>query len=401
MNADELLNKKGFCILPFVHACIWQTGQVQPCCMNHHVLGDLKNNSIEEIFSNKNNILTNFRKEFLGDELHESCHKCKAIEDHGSDYSYRLTSNKKYGHILNNLNLDSADDLINNEKMFLWDVRFSNLCNLKCLICNVQDSSRIADEEATGGLRNAFADVDEFVNYFEKHIDNVTEIYFAGGEPLLIKDHYKILELLIKYKKFDVNLRYNTNGTTISLGSKNIADLWKQFKNVKVSVSIDAGWEQFEYIRHGANWNEAIDNLKHIRKHAPDVEIVLGMVVTIFSVFHTKAVYDFFVNEDIIGMGSVHLMQVYGKDYYNLSNLPTDLKEKALQYYADWEQELQNKKDIKSLTDNLRLFQNLIKLPASPNLLSKLKIRTEHKDKIRKTDFYKTFPELKDLFNNV
>jgi MoaA/NifB/PqqE/SkfB family radical SAM enzyme len=401
MNADELLNKKGFCILPFVHSCIWQTGKAFPCCMNHFVLGELANNSIEEIYSNKNDTLTNFRKAFLTDELHESCYKCKDTEDHGGNHSYRLESNRKYAHLLNDIDTESEEALINNEKIFLWDVRFSNLCNLKCLICQPLDSSRIAEEERDGGLKNAFNDVDEFINYFEKHIDTVTEMYFAGGEPLLIKDHYKILELLIKYKKFDVNLRYNTNATTISLGDKNVVDLWKQFKKVRISVSIDAGWEQFEYIRHGANWEEAIGNLKYIRTHAPNVQILLGVVVTILSLFYTRELYNYFVDENIISPGSMHLMQVYGKDYYRPSNLTDDLKEKALKYYSDWEQELQDKKDANSLIDDVRLFQTLIKIPASPALLTKLKVRTEHKDLLRKTDFYKTFPVLKDLFNNV
>jgi MoaA/NifB/PqqE/SkfB family radical SAM enzyme len=399
MNAEELLNKKGFCILPFVHSCIWQTARAHPCCMNHYVLGELATNSIEEIYSNKNDTLTNFRKPFLTDTLHESCYKCKDIEDHGGNHSYRLESNRKYSHLLKHF--DTEEELINNEKIFLWDVRFSNLCNLKCLICQPIDSSRIAEEEQDGGLKNAFTDVDEFINYFEKHIDSVIEMYFAGGEPLLIKDHYKILELLIKYKKFDVNLRYNINATTISLGNKNVVDLWKQFKNVRISVSIDAGWEQFEYIRYGANWQEAINNLKYIRTHAPNVQILLGVVITILSLFYTKDLYNFLINEDIISTGSMHLMQVYGKDYYRPSNLTEDLKEKALKYYADWGQELQDKKDANSLINDIRLFQTLIKVPASAELLNKLKVRTEHKDQIRKTDFYKTFPILKDLFNNV
>jgi MoaA/NifB/PqqE/SkfB family radical SAM enzyme len=401
MDSQELLNKKGFCILPFVHSCIWQNGLANPCCMNHFVLGKLVNNSIEEIYSSKNDTLTNFRKSFVTDELHESCYKCKDTEYYGGNHSYRLESNRKYGYLLDNF--DSEEQLINNEKMFLWDVRFSNLCNLKCLICQPLDSSRIAEEENEGGLKNAFDDVDDFIKYFEKHIDTVTEMYFAGGEPLLIKDQYKILELLIEHKKFDVTLRYNTNGTTISLGNKNIVDLWKQFKNVRISVSIDAGWEQFEYIRYGANWEETVSNLKYIRKNAPDVKIILGVAVTILNLFYTKELYNFFVKEGVINEGSMHFMQVHGKDYYRSANLPDDLKEKALKYYADWQLELQvqDNKDTKTMIDEIKLLQNLIKVPVSNELLSKLKIRTEHKDQIRKTDFYKTFPVLKDLFKNV
>jgi MoaA/NifB/PqqE/SkfB family radical SAM enzyme len=123
MNKQDLLNSDSFCILPFVHACIWQTGQAQPCCINETKLGDVKQQSIEEIYSSKNKTLINFRKEFLADKLPESCFKCKEVEDYQAQ-SYRQHSNMRYQHLLDQIDTSSEESLISNEKLFLWDIRF-------------------------------------------------------------------------------------------------------------------------------------------------------------------------------------------------------------------------------------------------------------------------------------
>lgn len=401
MNTDELLNKKGFCILPFLHSCIWQTGTAHPCCMNHLELGNLASTSIEDIYSNKNSILTDFRKTLLGDSLPVSCVKCEDIEKH-KGLSYRNSSNYKYGHLLNHIDISSEESLVNNKKIFLWDIRFSNLCNLKCLICQPADSSRIAEEEGTGKLISAFNDLDEFIVEFEKQIDNIVEINFAGGEPLLIKDHYKILELLIKHEKFDVVLRYNTNGTVISLGDKNVIEYWKYFKNVNVNFSLDAGWQQFEYLRYGGNWEITLQNLKRIRHLTPHVNVALNIAIMALNVLYIRQMYEFLLDEQAIN-GGLNFIPVFGKDYYKITVLPDNLKAKVLEYYQEWEDSLNNSCDTHpSVFQSIEMVKSIIINDEDTSYnLPILKEHTLIKDKQRGTDFYTTFPELKDIFNNV
>lgn len=403
MNSDDLLSRTGFCVLPFVHSCIFQNGMAQPCCMNHLKLGNVKTQSIEEIYSDKNKNLTDFRKTLLGDSLPVSCVKCEDIEKH-KGLSYRNSSNYKYGYLLNHIDISSEQALINNEKIFLWDIRFSNLCNLKCLICRPEDSSRIA-EEFGGKMVSAFNDVDEFIVEFEKQIYNIVEINFAGGEPLLIKDHYKILELLIKHEKFDVVLRYNTNGTTISLGDKNAIEYWKYFKNVNVNFSLDAGWKQFEYLRYGSNWKITIEHLRTVRDFAPHVKTMVNIVIMALNVLYIRQLYEFLLEEQIIN-GGLNLIPVYGGDRYNIYDitiLPNNLKEKVLKYYQEWEDSLNNSCDVHpSIIPSIQIVKNIIINDKDTSCdLSILKEHTLIKDKQRGTDFYATFPELKDIFKDV
>jgi len=401
MTPSNLLDRKGFCVLPFIHSCIFQNGNAQPCCMNYLPLGNTKEQTLEEIYSTKNKKLIDFRKDFLGDSLPQSCFKCTDMENKYNGKSYRNISNNAFGHLLNRIDISSEEVLINNEKLLLWDIRFSNLCNLKCIICRPEDSSRIAEEEEEGKLVSAFNNIDEFIHAFEKQIDNIVEINFAGGEPLLIKEHYKILELLIKYEKFNVILRYNTNGTTISLGNKEVIEYWKYFKKVNINFSLDAGWEQFEYIRYGSNWEIVLQNLRRIRYFAPHVNIQICIVLIALNALYTRQLYEFLIEETILNHEShLYFIPIFGKDYYEVSVLPANLKEKALQYYQDWEDSLKDSGRT-VIMQSIQTAKNMITSKDTSYNLPELKKRTLIKDKMRGTDFYKTFPELKDIFDNV
>jgi MoaA/NifB/PqqE/SkfB family radical SAM enzyme len=369
--------------------------------MNHLSLGNTHRQSIEDIYSKKNKKLTDFRKTLLGDSLPISCVKCEDIEKHDG-ISYRNSSNYKYGYLLNHIDISSEEVLINNENIFIWDIRFSNLCNLKCLICSPTDSSRIAEDHNGGKMISAFNEVNEFIVEFEKRIDHIVEINFAGGEPLLIKDHYQILELLIKHEKFDVVLRYNTNGTVISLGDKNVIEYWKYFKTVQVNFSLDAGWEQFEYLRYGSNWEITLEHLRKIRDLVPHVSTSVNIVIMALNVLYIRQMYEFLLEERIINRG-LNVIPVFNKDYYRISVLPDNLKEKVLEYYQEWENSLNDSSNThSSVIPAIQMVKSMIINEKDTSCdLSELKKHTLIKDKQRGTDFYATFPELKDIFKDV
>lgn len=73
----------------------------------------------------------------------------------------------------------------------------------------------------------------------EESLESIEMIYIAGGEPLIQKQHYQMLEMLIRRKGTDIKLIYDTNLTTLNFGSTSVLNLWKHFKNVHVNGSID------------------------------------------------------------------------------------------------------------------------------------------------------------------
>jgi len=294
-----------------------------------------------------------------------------------------------FGHLLNDI-----DDLVNNEKIFLWDVRFSNLCNLKCRMCGPHASTRIAEEQKIDTvLIKPFYEYNEFFEFFIKNIDHVTEFYFCGGEPLMMDEHYRVLDLLIEHKKFDVAIRYNSNLTTLKLKDKNVIDYWQQFKNVKVSASIDAGWEQLSYIRHGADWDTILDNLSTIRYNTSHVELILGVAVNILNAFHIFRMYKYLVNRHLIQPSEIYFIPVSGN--MGLSCLPKLIKE---QVNVHWQEELTEIKEqnvIDSATALLQAMNSADNYYMLPNFIAEVK----NLDKKRNENFVEVFPELKELLN--
>jgi len=384
----DILSSKNFCILPFVHAHISTTGQSQVCCMSEESFGNVKELGISQVYSKNNQKLTSFRKNMLDSGLPDSCINCSRPESFGNT-SHRITSNKMFGHLLNDI-----DDLVHNEKIFLWDVRFSNLCNLKCRMCGPHASTRIAEEQKIDTvLIKPFYEYNEFFEFFIKNIDHVTEFYFCGGEPLMMDEHYRVLDLLIEHKKFDVAIRYNSNLTTLKLKDKNVIDYWQQFKNVKVSASIDAGWEQLNYIRHGADWDIILDNLSTIRYNTSHVELILGVAVNILNAFHIFRMYKYLVNRHLIQPSEIYFIPVSGN--MGLSCLPKLIKE---QVNVHWQEELTEIKEQNVIDSAIALLQAMNSVDnyyMLPNFIAEVK----NLDKKRNENFVEVFPELKELLN--
>ena len=386
---EDLLNSKNFCILPFVHSHVSTTGNSHPCCLNFDVtFGNVKELGIANVYSKNNTALINFRQDMLDNGLPESCKKCSRPESYG-DISHRITSNQTFGHVLNDI-----DDLVNNEDIFLWDVRFSNLCNLKCRMCSRGSSTRIAEEEGVEDvLVKPFNEYEEFFDFFIKNIDHVTEFYFCGGEPLMMEEHYKVLDLLIEHKKFDVALRYNSNLTVLKLKDKDIVNYWRQFKNVKVSASIDAGWEQLSYIRHGADWDIVLKNLSNIRHNLSHVNLIVGATVNIFNAFHVFKMYNYLLDQDLLEPDGMYFIPVFGNT--SLSCLPLDMKKKVNDY---WLAELAKVTKQNVIDSGMALLKEMNSLDKN-HMLPKFIEDVKELDRKRKESFIQVFPELKELLN--
>ena len=103
----------------------------------------------------------------------------------------------------------------------------------------------------------------------EPHFPSVQEIYFAGGEPLVMEEHYRILNRLVEMNRaHEVTIKYNTNFTNLQYKKTNVLDLWLLFKKVEVGASLDAYGERAEYIRSGCNWDDIVTvSYTHLRAH--------------------------------------------------------------------------------------------------------------------------------------
>jgi MoaA/NifB/PqqE/SkfB family radical SAM enzyme len=404
IDKKKLLESKHFCILPFIHACIWTDGRVLPCCINqHHILGNVKSTKIEDIYSNDNKKLVQIRQEMIeGPHLPMSCRRCQNMETNYADNSYRYYSNRNYGYLLDHIDIHE-DGTVTENKISTWDVRFSNLCNLKCRTCDDINSSKIAEESRKHSnkdvivLKEAFDDKEMFLDFFKKNIDNITEIYFCGGEPLLLEEHYEMLDLLVERGKFDTILRYNTNCTKLTFRDKNVLDYWSKFKDLRLGLSIDAGWEQLYYIRHGAQWDTVVDNIKQIVTACPHAFVQLSPTIGILNAFHIERMHFYLVEQGLIQLNNVFFNILTHPTYYSMSSLPQDLKEQARIYWESYKQRAIEMGANDFLIEEISKVIRYMDIGDLSSHLNDFKIETQNKDKIRRENFVEVFPELKTL----
>ena len=72
----------------------------------------------------------------------------------------------------------------------------------------------------------------------ENQYQKVESIYFAGGEPLIMNEHYVILDNLKKYNRTDVKISYNTNFMNLFFKKTPVWDFWNKFDNIQLQTSI-------------------------------------------------------------------------------------------------------------------------------------------------------------------
>jgi sulfatase maturation enzyme AslB (radical SAM superfamily) len=199
------------------------------------------------------------RSRMLKGERDQRCRQCWVHEDSGM-ISNRMAANSHYYPELMGkaCELTKEDGTINPDDFPIryYDLRLGNLCNSRCIICNENNSSMWGKVIDWSGGKLETPYLKELIENAE-HIDR---IYLTGGEPMVSKNHWQLLDLLIEkgYSK-NINLDYNSNGV---LMKKEFLEKWKHFKNVGIGFSIDGIGEVYEKIRYPSKWESVAKNLQ-------------------------------------------------------------------------------------------------------------------------------------------
>jgi sulfatase maturation enzyme AslB (radical SAM superfamily) len=245
----------------------------------------------------------------------------------------------------------------------------------------------------------------DLMKYVDQFIDDVEEIYFAGGEPLLMAEHYQILDKLIAKERYDVFLRYNTNMSTIKYKDYDLINIWKRFKDVRIFASIDGVDANAEYSRAGTDWPRVQENLKQLSESK--VGYVVSTTINIFSVFNFTQLVDRLIELNM-STRKVLVSHVNWPKHYMSSILPEYLKDKI---------RLQLDQHLEKITPTIteeesRWLANLyneIKFYLIPTtspeeteeLQKKFKKDTIKFDTIRKEDIRVAIPELAEWFDKI
>ncbi len=407
-----------FCILPWNHLMIQPNGNIQPCCMTPHdmPIGNTKDDTLEEVWNGF--VMKNIRKKMLKGERPMLCNRCYMMEDNGA-VSPRVNLTDKFRRDVKDLvaQTDPETGHSNTFTLKYWDFRFSNICNFKCRMCGTFASSKWVDDEMAlhgksfNGLMNFRSESKEdIMNYVDKFIYDVEEIYFAGGEPLIMDEHYIILEKLIAAGRTDVLLRYNTNFSHIQFKKWDLQKLWKPFIDnprgrVQLFASLDAVGPVAELARNGTKWNDVHNNIKTALSSG--VEVFVSPTVSVINVFHVTDLFDTIVNLGVKPEYIIFNNFLTDPQCYDIRILPEDLKEELMRKLEKYGDNLPNGPYKNAINNAINAWVNFLYSEFNVDLLQlqisrrELLRVTTILDVRRNENFLDVNPQYKDWFEEI
>jgi radical SAM protein with 4Fe4S-binding SPASM domain len=319
-----------FCVLPWIHLYVGTDGTILPCCVadHQHPMGNINQDTIEKILvSTEYNKL---RLNMLSGKRSKQCHRCYQQEDAGLP-SLRQGHLKRWPQI-QPLQVDPTGIIKKVAPVYL-DIRLNNICNLKCRMCSSYFSSAIAQEEHKlfGSSTATILSAEEkktALTKILKFVPTAEKIYFAGGEPLIMLEHYKILDHLVINNNTNLELTYNTNFTTLQYQGRDITDLWQKFSNVKLSISLDAEGAAAEYVRSGCNWSVIESNLQKVQKSCPHVDIQVTSVVGFLNLLSLIKLQRSWHNSGKLNITKFFVLAMVGPEHLILPALPLNHKQR-------------------------------------------------------------------------
>lgn len=368
-------------------------------------VGHLKDHKLEEIWNGEE--MRKLRQRMLADEPSPQCTRCYELEGVGFS-SQRLRSNEKFAHHKKFAATTEPDGRVAKFQLPFFDIRFSNVCNFRCRSCGPRlssswfnDAKAYWNKDDLPRLQHATADPEDLWRQIDPLIEAVEEIYFAGGEPLLMDEHYRILDRLIELKRFDVRLRYNTNFSESTFKGRDVYEIWSRFGDVHVGASLDGPGARGEYIRKGQKWNRIVENRQRMMKVCPNVKFRISSTLSLMNVFLLPDFYREWVEAGYIAPSDFAINMLTYPTHLRAQLLPQPLKKKAQLLYS-WHAET----CLKDFGDKARTvardFNAVIRFLEEQDLSHKLGdfvSFTQKLDLIRDERFTDVFPELAELMS--
>ena len=394
-----LQDSKTFCIYPWIHLHAYPTGEAYPCCHGEmqYPVGDCRKNTLEEIW--RGSAMTQLREDMLAERPNPACGRCYEQEQAGF-FSGRRSANKHHGHHIKKLDSNPFE-------MTYWDIRFSNLCNLSCRSCgHIFSSSWYQDQVKLAGadwakknrpLNIAGRSATDMWEQLLPHMDYVEQIYFAGGEPLMMDEHYRILEELERRGRFDVRLIYNTNFTQVRLKDRLVFDLWRRFDSVAVGASLDAMGPRAEYIRRGTDWDAVQRNREQMLEICPRADFYISPTLSIMNAWHLPDFHRSWVDLGLIRPQDLNVNILQDPAYLRIDIAPMKYKQRLRVKFEEHLEWLRPQDPLNRATVGFESAVNFMMATDNSALLKKFWDKTQQLDSIRNENILSTIPELAAL----
>ena len=443
-----------FCVLPWIHMSTRPNGHMRVCCTANASsagatndkkwggeVGIIKNDNGKpanlnhtDLISGWNNLyMKSIRKKMLKGEIPHSCNKC--FKEEASGHRSKRNWETEYWNQrvdIPTLLKDTKEDGSVPPKMYYVDLRLGSKCNLKCIMCSPHDSSfwvsdwtklypkiknkqlrELMNWDNRGKMNGASYDwhVDNpvFWDQLYEQIPHIKQLYFAGGESTIIKEHYTLLEECIRrgYAK-NIELRYNSNG--IEMPEK-LFQLWDQFQRVRFHFSIDSYGKMNDYIRFPSKWNHIEQQFLRLDQTSKNIEVTVSCAVQMLNMYYIPDFIKWKLSQEYkkinpwpLGAGLINFHFVYHPAHLNVKVFPLWMKNKIKAKFEDFygwlKTHYRNDELFLESSYGIKRLQGMIGFMESEDWSQRMPQFVEYikkMDKIRDTSFTNTFPEMAEL----
>ena len=284
MANSTITHSPTFCPAPWTSLNIDQTGRVMPCFHTGYELGNIKRMPIQQVLLD--NPIKDLRETIARGEWHEACAWCKRLEDTTgtSGRTVRHSDQTTLAAIDNDLDFFKLEHLV---------VNWSNLCNLACVYCNNETSTawQSINKIPINHVKNEHQDLVELARTNGHDIQGLS---LGGGEPLLQKGLAEFLDYLDPNK---VRVMVTTN-LSIDINANPIYQKLKDWPQVDWMISFDnANKDKFEYVRHNAEWEQFVKNIRQMKVDGENV--VAHPAYSVYCAWDLMEYYDFCAAENL------------------------------------------------------------------------------------------------------
>jgi organic radical activating enzyme len=388
------------------------------------------------------------RKLMLEGVRPSECDYCWKVEDQGdsiSDRVYKSSDTKWALPYINDIVSKPWDDNVDPSYV---EVSFGNVCNFKCSYCAPHISSQWMEEIERYGAyptthkfnnlgwlesqsmmpipnKDENPYVDAFWEWWPKMYNNLQHFRITGGEPLLNKNTFKVLDYIIENPNPNLEVSINTNMNPPPeifdkfLEKVKIIMTEKKLKNFKLFTSAEAHGKQSEYIRFGMDYDMWLSNLHKAYREVPEMQFTIMSTYNALSITsYTKFLDDVLEFKkmysgsedrknplllDIPYLRFPHHQSVFilNKDLVQLIYDQVTHMYRNLEYKG-WSATA-NKGFFENEADKLKRIYNLVKDGFNENEHTTCNrkdfaIFVDEHDRRRGTNFLETFPELGDFY---
>lgn len=299
-------SEKFFCPAPWSHL-YYQINSPSPC---HIIRNGHLNMTVDEYYNS--DWLKEIKTDMIEGRIPKACSNCKAKEDLGLKSTrgaiwryYNVGPEPEYENMwfYNKFDVDTPSYIRRLE------LRFSNLCNMKCRMCDETSSSEWALEKKKYNIApNRITNPNGIIDTNTSHVLNITHdkidglkdvkllsqlirVCFTGGEPLIIKEYYDFLDFLIESglnNQTDLELF-----TNCSVYNPLFVDRLNKFKYVELTMSIDGVGKTGEYIRHGKPWATIQKNVLAFNSLPSPIKIFVNVAISAYTLLDVSRLAKF------------------------------------------------------------------------------------------------------------